>query len=626
MNDTALVVALALFAGIVAQALATHLRLPGIVLLLAAGVLLGPDGANIIQPDKVGPALQTLVGYAVAIILFEGGMNLNLSRLRRESTVIRRLITYGALITGIGGTITARLVMGWSWQLSLLFGTLVIVTGPTVINPLLRRIKIKRSIETILEAEGVLIDPIGAIIALVALEAIIHPLQGPFWSSVLSFALRLGSGAVIGFAGGMLIVLILRPRKLIPENLINVFVLSAVLALYHLSNALQPESGIGAVTVAGLAVGNFSNRVLRELMEFKEQLTMMLIGMLFVLLAADVRISEIQQLGIPGLITVGILMLVIRPINIWACTFGSDISANEKAFMSWLAPRGIVAAAVASLFALSLNDAGLAGGTELRAMVFLVIAATVLLQGMSGGLVARQFGVKRLSNNGYAILGANEVGRMLGLALQEGGERVIIVDSNPGASNAAEGDGLKAVFGNAFEENIIQRARLEDMAACIGLTPNEEVNLLFARMAGKDLKVSRLYVTLLPDKGHVTPEMIHEIGAKVLFGAQRDIDTWSVRIRRNQVVREVWQGNPEDSSFAPTEFDANHILNRAILPLAYTKGKKIFPADETMQTGKDTTFILLIFQDLYDEAAAWLKENGFTKGSDSSEEIKNKEE
>jgi len=624
MHDTALIVALALLAGIVAQAVAQHLRLPGIVLLLAAGVLLGPDGADIIRPAQIGGALQTLVGYAVAIILFEGGMNLNLKRLRRESRTIRRLITSGAIITGLGGAAAARYIMGWEWSLSILFGTLVIVTGPTVITPLLRRIKVKRSVETILEAEGVLIDPIGAIIALVALEAIIHPLKGPLLTSVLSFILRLGAGAVIGFVGGLILSWSLRPRRLIPEGLVNVFVLSSVLALYHLSNAIQPESGIGAVTVAGLAVGNFSNRVMRELMEFKEQLTLLLIGMLFVLLAADVRLVEIQALGWPGVFTVLALMLIVRPLDIIFSTTGSALSRGERFFMAWLGPRGIVAAAVASIFAIALFEAGMPAGTELRAMVFLVIAMTVVVQGTTGGLVARMVGVKRQTNSGFAILGANELARTLGLLLKDSGERVVIVDSNADASNAAEQDGLRVVFGNALEEHIAARAQFEDMAGCIGLTPNEEVNLLFARLAGEDLKVERRYIALNSDKSHVTPDMVDKIGATVLFGNQVDIDLWSVRLRRNQATLETWllEHDPE----SPETFfnEDSKAFNRAILPLTYRNGKKMLPVDSAADLKKGINISLLIDERYRTDALAFLSGNGFVRAEETPEKTAQK--
>jgi len=429
--DAALTVAWSLLAGVVAQSLARHLRLPGIVLLLAAGVLLGPDGLGLVHPAMLGPGLSVLVSFAVAVVLFEGGLNLDLRRLRREANTIRRLVVLGALITGLGGAVAARFLMGWPWFLSLLFGSLVIVTGPTVITPLLRRIKVRRSVATILEAEGVLIDPVGAIIAILVLEVVLNSADPGGGSELASFAMRVGVGAVVGVVGGLVRAVLLRFRKLVPEEMQNVFALAMVFVIFQTSDAIQHESGILAVTVAGLIFGNLGSKALRELKEFKEQLTLMLIGLLFVLLAADVRVHQVMALGKAGLLTVVALMVLVRPLNILVCTWGTSLTWRQRLFLSWLAPRGIVAAAMATLFAQSLSRAGMPGGEDLKALVFMVIAVTVLIQGLTGGWLARALGLRRPSNQGYVILGANPLALALGDGLGASGEEVVFVDTNP---------------------------------------------------------------------------------------------------------------------------------------------------------------------------------------------------
>jgi NhaP-type Na+/H+ or K+/H+ antiporter len=288
--DAALTISLALAAGMVAQSLARHLRVPGIVLLLIAGVSLGPDGFGVVDPEALGSALQILVGFAVAVILFEGGMNLGLKRLRREAGVIRRLITVGALVTAVGGTLLARFVLEWDWRLAVLFGSLVVVTGPTVITPLLRRFKVTRKVETVLEAEGVLIDAVGAVLAVVTLEVVLSFSTESLAEGAVQLVSRLGFGFVLGCVAGLVIALLLRYKKVVPEGFENVLTLSLVLALFQISNAIMPESGIMTVTAAGIVVGNIRTRALRDLMEFKEQLTLMFIGLLFVLLTAFVRV------------------------------------------------------------------------------------------------------------------------------------------------------------------------------------------------------------------------------------------------------------------------------------------------------------------------------------------------
>ena len=578
----ALTVAIALVAGVLTQAVARHIRLPGIVLLMGAGVLLGPDLLGIVQPDSLHGALTILVGMAVAVILFEGGMSLNLRQLRRQSRPIQLLLTVGALITTGGGALAARFFLGWQWSLAFLFGTLVIVTGPTVIQPLMRRIRVKKNVRTVLEAEGVFIDAIGATVAVVALSLITNP-GATAGSPLLLFAEKIGFGLLAGIAGGFLIAYFLKFRHLVPEGMENIFTLSLVLALYQISHTIFPESGIAAVTVAGLVVGNIRTRALSELKEFKEQLTVMLIGMLFVLLAADVRLVEVTGLGWGGMLTVLSLMLVVRPLNVMVATWGSSLSINERRFIAWMAPRGIVAAAVASLFAEELAAAGMSGGLELRALVFLVIAVTVLVHGFSGGFVASLLGVRRSVNSGFVLLGANHLGIALGKALRCTGSEIVFMDANPQNIRRAEEEGFRSIFGNALEERPLQLAELDTRAGCVGITRNEEMNLLFADKAMEEHKVPRAYIEIREDESRVTPEMVHQIGATVLFGGPRDVERWSSRFAHGQAVMEAWIWDPSDAEHPGREEviealehdEADHIL-----PLAVLRGERVAPVDD----------------------------------------------
>jgi NhaP-type Na+/H+ or K+/H+ antiporter len=405
------------------------------VLLLALGMLLGPDGANVIRPAALGGGLPIIVGLAVAVIRFEGGMCLQLGALQEQARPIRRLITIGALVTAVGGTLAAMVFMGWDLRLCILFGTLVIVTGSTVITPLLRRIRVQERVSTILEAEGIFIDAVGATVAVVTLEIVVAPSRAAL--GILGIATRLGTGAAVGIAVGAVLAVALRARRLIPSGLENILTLAFAVLAFALSNALVHESGITAAIVAGLVLGNARSRAVDHIAEFKEQLTVLWIATLFVLLAADVRLSEVHALGWPGIGTVLALMFVVRPAAVWLSLRGTDVSVNEKLFLSWLAPRGIVAAAVASLFAIELGAVDIAGGEPLRALVFLVIAVTVTVQGLSGGLVARALGVKRPSHSGVLLLGANRIALAIAELLQNGGERVTMIDANPEVSEAA---------------------------------------------------------------------------------------------------------------------------------------------------------------------------------------------
>jgi NhaP-type Na+/H+ or K+/H+ antiporter len=585
--DPALTVALALAAGMLAQSLARHLRIPGIVLLLAIGVLLGPDVLDAVRPGSLGHSLHTLVGFAVAVILFEGGMNLNLERLRLEKRVIRQLMTAGALVTAVGGALAARWILGWGWTLAVLFGTLVMVTGPTVITPLLRRIKVKPRVATVLEAEGVLVDAIGAIVAVVALEVAISPTGPSLGSGAWNVAARLGFGALLGMAAGFGLAGLLRIErfKVVPDGLESTFTLAFAVALFQVSNAVLPETGIVAVVAAGMVVGNSGSRVLGELREFKEKLTVLLIGLLFVLLAADVRMSDVAGLGWRGFATVLALMFVVRPLNVLVGTAGSDLTWREKAFLSWLAPRGIVAAAVSALFAQTLLDEGVVGGASLRALVFLVIAVTVVVQGSTGGLVAGLLGVRRPANTGYAILGANHVARALAKALRSAGEEAVLIDSNQDAVLAAREEGLRVLHGSGLDEEVQVRADLDLRAGCLGLTSNEEVNLLFARRALKDYHAPRVWVALRREHLGVSAETVHRLGGHVLFGQSLEVQEWSYELEHGRGTMERWRLAAEPVS-APGGL-ADLVREDALLPLLLIRGRKVRLVDERVTFRRD---------------------------------------
>jgi NhaP-type Na+/H+ or K+/H+ antiporter len=568
---------------VLTQSLARHLKIPGIVLLLGAGVLLGPDVAGIIFPETLGSVLHVLVGLAVAVILFEGGMSLNISRLRRQSRPIQMLVTAGVIITTAGGAVTSRLILGWNWQMSILFGTLIVVTGPTVIQPLLRRIKVKSNVSTVLEAEAVFIDAVGATLAVVALGIVINPAGTPLSAGLLLFLQKMGAGVLLGMLGGIVIAGLLKMPRVVPEGLENIFALSLVLALYQISHSLYAESGIVAVTMAGLTVGNVETKALPDVKEFKEQLTVMFVGLLFVLLAADVRIEEVARLGWGGIATVFVLMFAVRPLNVAISTARSKMTVKEKLFLSWLAPRGIVAAAVASLFAQELTVEGIPGGRELRALVFLVIAVTVIVQGLGGGVVARFLGIRRKENNGFVILGANDLGLALGRSLGSTGEEVVFIDSSPHASHKAEEAGFRTIFGNVFEESPLLLAEADSRAACIGITPNEEVNLLFASKAINDHGVGTVHVALRVEETGITTDMVRKRGASLLFGSATDIEHWAHRFGRSSVSVEVWEWNPgEDPEQSGEKMAASLAAEGAgiLLPMTYLRSERISAVDD----------------------------------------------
>jgi NhaP-type Na+/H+ or K+/H+ antiporter len=609
-----LTLAVAMVAGVSAQALARKARLPGLVLLLLVGVVLGPDLLGILQPQALGGGLHAIVGFGVAVILFEGGLNQDIAKLRAAAAPIRMLVTLGALITAAGGALCAYFYLGWGWRLSMVFGTLVIVTGPTVITPLLRRIKVTHQLETVLEAEGIFIDAVGAIIAVTALEFALDPGIGSLGTGMLSLLVRVIVGSSLGFIAGLAMTRILR-AKLVPNGLVNVFALSIVILTFEVSNALYAESGIPAAIACGMAVGHSRMRVLGQLMEFKEQLTVLVVAVLFVLLAADVRLWEVQNLDWGGALTVATLMLVVRPINVFVCTRRSEFTIRERLFLSWIAPRGIVAAAMASFFAHELARHGIAGGNEIRALVFLVIAATVTIQGLSGQWVANVLGVSRPEKEGVAIIGANGLALRVAQFLQRRGISSTLIDSNVQLASTASREGFVVVTGSALEERTLERAKIDSRTEVLCITPSEKVNFMVAQLIAQEHRGPDICLGLA-EAPEVTPEMLSAAEVGIFSGQRQDLGSWVFRCRKGQVLEQSWKWHATAEQIAPKLTDLPLDVVMAVLVI---KNEEITMADSKTEITDGTTIDVLIAGDQKETGHRWLTEHGFREVKDASE-------
>ena len=537
-TPAALTLALALAAGVLAQSLSRQLRLPGIVLLLATGALLGPEGVGWVQPRSLGEGLFGIVEFGVAIILFEGGLNLEWSRLKRQEAAIRRLITVGALVTLGGATALARLVLGWGWNLAALFGSLVVVTGPTVVTPLLRTMRLRPRLKTVLEAEGVLIDPIGALLAGFVLQIVIAPAVTTVAAEIGAIAASIGFGIAAGVGAGLLLVGALRYRLLIARGYETIFTLAAVVLLFEACDEVVEPSGLLAVTVAGVVVGNIETRVGDQLREFKDRLTVLLVGLLFVLLAADVALADVRALGTGGAVVVAGLVMVIRPVSVWVSARGLNLTVPERAFMSAIAPRGIVAAAIASIVAATLENQGVAGGEGLKALVFLTIAGTVVVSGVAAHPLAWLLDLRLPRRDRVAILGASGLALALAKELRAADVPVVFLERDPRRSRVAEEAGFAVVFGDPLEDRTLLRARAELVGSAVGLTFSEHFNSLFVQQALDGFDVPRGYVAMESLFGEKTPSLVRQPHADVLFDGPHDHERWDSRWRHDQVAVE----------------------------------------------------------------------------------------
>lgn len=615
MHHAIVTFVVALAAGVLGQSVAKHLRIPGIVVLLGLGVGLGPDGVGWVLPETLGEGLFDIVELAVAIILFEGGLSLELSRLIRSQTVIRRLVTWGPLITGLGAGLAAHELLDWSWLLSSLFASLVTVTGPTVVGPIVSELRLRPRVATVLEAEGVLIDPVGAILAVLVLEVALTPSTDTLANGGLAVLMQLGFGVVAGALGGLVLAGLLRVKKLVPEGNENIVVLASVLLLFVVSNLAVPHSGILAVPIAGVVVGNLATRVDRDLREFKDQLSVLLIGLLFVLLAADVRIADIQSLGVPGMLTVAALVFVVRPINVALCTMGSGLSYRERMLVAWVAPRGIVAAAVASISAVAIDAAGLEGAAELRAMVFLTIAGTVMLAGFTAKPIANRLGVRLPGRDTVGILGVQGLGLKLGEALRTAGLPVVFLDANPQLCRVAEEEGFSVVFGNALQERILQRARFELVGTAIGMTSNAALNRQFVEHAEEYFDVPEGFAAMCRE------EKIGTIAG--LFMRHHDIERWDVRIRHDATETQSWQfvGVPEveEPVEETTKPGGAKSTGDPFVVLVATRGKRSFPTSDEYEPKQGDTATMVIHMPEVDDAYRELRALGWEPVAEPAE-------
>jgi len=452
-SNTLLMLAVIGAAGTACQVLAWLTRLPAILYLLLTGILVGP-ALGYLNPDSLfGDLLFPFISLSVAVILFEGSLTLRLSEIRGLGKVVRNLITLGAAITWLVSGLAAYYVLDFSAGLSALFGAIVVVTGPTVIVPMLRSVRPNAKIANVLRWEGIVIDPLGALLAVLVYNYILSGKVSAALGTVLfTFFKTIAAGVSIGLAAAAVTAFILH-RHLIPEYLRNMFVLALVIGAYSVSDVLQHESGLLAVTVMGMALANMRDLDIEDILNFKETLSLLLISALFIILAARIELHQFTDIGWPALGVLAIIMFLARPLAVLLSAWGSDLNWRERTLIAWIAPRGIVAAAVAAVFALRLEEVGYANAQFIIPLTFTIIIGTVVLQSATAAPLARLLGVAEPEPRGFLIIGAGNVARAIAKALQERDYKVLLTDSNWENTRAARMDGLPVYYGNPISEH-----------------------------------------------------------------------------------------------------------------------------------------------------------------------------
>jgi NhaP-type Na+/H+ or K+/H+ antiporter len=505
--------------GFAAQWLAWQLKIPSILFLLLFGLLAGPV-LGYLDPDTLfGQVLIPFVSISVAIILFEGGLTLKISEFKKIGSVVVLLISAGAIITGVVTTVAAYLLLDLNFQVSVLLGAVLTVTGPTVIGPMLRNIRPQKNVGNILKWEGILIDPIGALITILVFEVIlIGEVQEAAVAVVFSFTKTVLAGMIMGGLFAFSFAFVIK-KYWIPDYLAGTASLAFVVILFVVSNAIQEESGLLACTIMGIVLANQKYASVKRIRDFKENLTLLIIPVLFILLSARLTVADVELLLTPaGVFFLLLLIFIGRPLAVWAATLNSGLKTNEKLFVSFIAPRGIVAAAVSSVFALKLEDSTIPQTEYLVPVTFFVIIGTVIIYGFTSPVIAKWLKISQSDPQGVLIAGGQEWALQIAAVLQEKKFNVIVVDTNRQHINNAKMMGLAAYNESVIGDKIIDEVNLEGIGKLLALTSNDEVNALSVLHFSEIFDKSNLY-QLVPnnEKDEITFSPEHLRG-RFLFG------------------------------------------------------------------------------------------------------------
>ncbi len=478
--------------GVVAQWIAWRLRVPAILPLILAGILIGPgwewySGHRLVNPrfDSEagtglfpGNLLYSFVSLSIGLILFEGGLTLRLREIRGLADSIFRLTTYGAFTTTVVAGLAAHFVMGLNWQIAFLFSTLIVVTGPTVIAPIMRQINVKRQVATVLKWESIVIDPVGAFLAVLFYNFIVayYDPAATVYEALIKFVQSGLVGIGLGFVMGHVLYFLIS-RLYIPKFLLNIFTLGAVVGAFLVSDAIAHESGLLTTVVMGAYLANREVPYLHDILDFKESLTLLLISLLFILLSANMTVDQITLvLTQESLVVFLIVVVVARPLGVFWSLRSSELTWQDKAFISWVGPRGIVAAGVASLFGIELAKEGIADAEYITPLVFLIVLGTVLLNATLAGLIARKLKVSLPKGSGVLIFGASEGARQLADSLQESGRDVTLITPNRAVADVAEEKNLTAVTVPIDSEELDSHVDMTDIGYILALTGSDEDN------------------------------------------------------------------------------------------------------------------------------------------------------
>jgi len=519
-----------------AQMLANRFRFPPILLWLFSGMALGPFGLHILHVETIQPALHSLIELGLAIILFEGGLNLNLKALRENSWVVARLVVLGPLLTMFIGGAAAHWIVGMDWLLALLFGALVSVGGPTVILPIVRQMRLGRNISHVLTAEAMLIDVIGAILAIVLLQVALS-LNMDASIAVQNILVKIVVGSVLGLIGGRALAFILTTAWAKEFEIRSVLTLTSAWGMFLLAGTISDQAGLLTMLMMGAVLQRMEIHDIQRLKHFKGSLSMLLISLLFVLLAASIDVSIMLAYLWQGLLLCAILAIIVRPLIVFLSTAGSRLSSPERLYLAGMAPRGVVAAGITSLFVLILQEHGFAQSDMLMAMVYIVIIISILGYSLAAAPLKRHLSIQGGDDRSVLIIGGGQFGAEVGRALGEDRE-IRFLDLNSEVISSLKHSGYDAVCGNALDPLFWEIIHAEEIGCAVVMTGSSDHNLLIARLAHENFHIPDIYVSLQEKDEVKHASMIHQLQAKRLFGKPFNFTYWNDQAYRKRLIYE----------------------------------------------------------------------------------------
>jgi NhaP-type Na+/H+ or K+/H+ antiporter len=600
--------------GVGAQILSDRFEIPSIIFLIAAGMAMGPEGLGVVTQNSFGNALPAIVGLSVAIIVFEGAFHLRLGKLREAPSETTRLVTLGAAVALLGTAASVRFFLGAEWVFAFLIGALLVATGPTVITPILEVVPVRDRVEAAMETEGIVNDVTAAIVAVVIFKIITVDGAGPEGFLVL-FAERLGVGVLVGVLVAVLVWYLLRYVDLSPGNApqnARLLVLAGALVAYGAADFVAAEAGVAAVAVAGVILGNLDVPYEEDISAFKGDITLLVLSFVFIALAALIEFDTLLELGLGGVAVVLAVALVIRPALVFLSMVGDRFTTSEKLFVSFVGPRGIIPASVATLFAVELQnlarelaDAGqTAAAADLRAgagllvgTVFLVILATVVFEGGLARYIAEFLDVIPMR---VLVIGGGQVGRELADRLEDRGENVVVVEVDEEMVEVARNEGHTVHIGDGTDTEVLRSAGAGNASILVAATGDDDANLLVAQLANSKFDIETV---LARANNPNNVEAFEDLGVRTISSAvatAQAIDNaierpalarWTGELGRSGDVQEVEVTSEEMVGRTVREIGPE--LGSSVLIALVARGEevKVPDADFTLQEGDRITLI-----------------------------------